>query len=63
MAYGRRRLFIQADTLFVVKADMEQSGATPAHADIDVPSSAVALADMDVRYRATRRPQRRQLTF
>lgn len=60
---GRRRLLIQADTLFVVQADMEQGGAAPAYADIDVPSPAIALADMDVGDRAARGPQRRQFTF
>src|SRR3546814_19473472 len=37
---GRRCLFIQADALLVVQADMEQRCAAPAQANIDVPPAA-----------------------
>ena len=60
---GRRRLFIQTDTLLVVKADVEQGGAAPAHTDIDMPLATVVLADVDVGDRAAWGPHRRQFTF
>ena len=60
---GRSSLFIQADTLLVVKADMEQRGAAPAHPDVDMPFAGVMLTDMNVRYRPPWRSQRGQLAL
>ena len=63
MAKRRSCLFIQADALLVVKADMEEYGAAPAHANIDVPLAGLVLADMDVGDRPPRRPMRCQVAL
>ena len=59
----RRCLFIQPDTLFVVKAHMEQRSTAPAYADVDVPSTAIALTDMNVSNCAAWGTQRGQLAL
>lgn len=63
MTNSRTGLLIQADAFLIVKTDVEKSGSAPAHPNIDMPFSGITLADMNVGYRPTVRPERRQLAF
>src|SRR3546814_15668621 len=58
---GRRCLFIQADALLVVQADMEQRCSAQAHANIDVPPAAVSLTYIDGGERAAGRSEERRV--